>query len=218
MVDDFKKQLTVDNEAVQELVVAKLASRLDRLDSAGIADNEGSYVLVCALSLAVNHGDSGTTGCMGINDLVEIDVEHHVASAHNDIGLVGTLEEHLVGNDVAKQEAHATARRTIRVAGNQEQATLLAVEHPVFTGADVVDKRTVVSRHHDANGLDAGVHHIGERKIDEAITSNKRQRCKRTILKKNALLPAGVISGDIADGLTVDHRFIPPSRSRRRFR
>ena len=116
---------------------------------------------MCAFGLAVDHGDAGPAGCMGINDLVEIDVEHYVASAHNDIGLVGTLEEHLVGNDVAKQEAHAAARRAIGVAGNQEQAALLAVEHPVFTGADVVYKRTVVSGHHDANGLDARAHHVG---------------------------------------------------------
>ena len=42
---------------------------------------------------------------MGIDDFGEVDVEDDVASAHDHIGKVGALEERLVGDDVAQQEA-----------------------------------------------------------------------------------------------------------------
>lgn len=57
------------------------------------------------------------------------------------IGLVRTLEQRLVGDDVAQQEAHATLGGAIRAAGHYEQAALLAVQAPVLARAHMVDQQ-----------------------------------------------------------------------------
>ena len=83
-----------------------------------LADFQGGYVIVVfALGAAVHHRGLGARALVGIDDLGEVDVEDDVASAHDDVGLVGALEERLVGDDVAQQEAHAALGGAECVAG-----------------------------------------------------------------------------------------------------
>ena len=149
---------------------------------------------------------------MGVDDVREVHVEHDVGAAHDDIGLGGALEHHLVRDDVAQQEAQPVLCGTVGVALQQEQAALLAVELPLAAGAEVVDEGAVVARKHDADGADARVHHVGEREVDQAVAAHEGAARERPALQKRAFILAGVVSGDISDSLAVDHRIIPPFR------
>ena len=183
-----------------------------------LADFQSGYVIVVfALRAAVHHRGMGARALVGIDDFGEVDVEDDVASAHDHIGQVGALEERLVGDDVAQQEAHAALGGAKCVAGEQEQAALLAVEHPIAARLHMVDKRAVIARHHDADGFDAGVHHVGEREVDQAIAAKDWQGRQGTAFGELGARTTGIVCGDVADGFTVDHRFIPPSRSRHHY-
>ena len=149
---------------------------------------------------------------MRLDDGVEVHVKDDVGAHHHNIGLVRALEQRLVGDDVAQQEAHAALGGAIRVAGHHEQAALLAVQAPVLARAHVVDQRTVVTRHDDADGLNAGIHHVGQRKVDQAVAAQKRDGRDGAVLKQHAAVGRRVVSGDVTDGLAIDHRIIPPSR------
>ena len=218
VVDDLEQHVAVDDAAVEELVVAEGAAGMQSMHASCFTDLQGGHVLiVLALGAAVHHRGVCSGALVGIDDLGEVDVEDDVASAHDDVGLVGTLEERLVGDDVAQQEAHAALGSAECVAGKQEQAALLAVEHPVASRLHVVDERAVVARHHDADGLDAGVHHVGEREVDQAVAAEYRQGRQGTAFSELGARTTGIVCGDVADGFTVDHRFIPPSRSQHHF-
>ena len=154
---------------------------------------------------------------MGGDDLVELEVEDDVRAHHDHIGLLGAGEELLVGDDVAQQEATAALGPAEGGAGNREEAALLAVEHPLLAVAHMVDDGAVVTGHHEADGLDAGVRHVGEREVDQAVTPDERDGRDGARVEQHARGLARVVGSDVADGLMVDHRIIPPSRSPRRF-
>jgi hypothetical protein len=147
-----------------------------------------------------------------LDDGVEVHVKDDVGAHHHNVGLLRALEQRLVGDDVAQQEAHTALGGAIRVAGHHEQAALLAVQAPVLARAHVVDQRAVVARHDDSNGLDAGIHHVGQRKVDQAVAAQKRNGRDGAVLEQDTAVGRRVVSGDITDGLAIDHRIIPPSR------
>ena len=76
----------------------------------------------------------------------------------------------------------------------------------------MVDERAVIARKHHADGADARVHHVGQREVDEAVAAHERDGSERAAFKQVAVLFARVVGSDVADGLAVDHRIIPPSR------
>ena len=207
-----KSELAADDEAVEELVVAVVAALLDALHAARVADHERAAVLVVALGLDVDHGDAGAAGLMGVDDGVQVHVEDDVGTHEHDVGLGGALEQRLVGDDVAQQEAHAGLGGAVGVARQGEQAAALAVEAPVLAVAHVVDDGTVVARHHEADGPDARVGHVGQREVDQAVAPHERHGGDRAAGEQLALLDRGVVGCDVTDGLVVDHRIIPPSR------
>ena len=149
---------------------------------------------------------------MSVDDIGEIHVEDDVRGTHDHIGLRGTLEQHLVRVDVAQKEANALLCGAVGAALQQEQAALLAIELPLSTASKVVDEAAVVAGQHDAHGADARVHHVGEREVDKTIAAHERDGCERAALEQGAVLLACIVGSDIADGLTVDHRIIPPFR------
>ena len=76
----------------------------------------------------------------------------------------------------------------------------------------MVDQRAVVARHDDSDGLNAGIHHVGQREVDQAVAAQKRNGRDGAVLEQHAAVGRRVVSGDITDGLAIDHRIIPPSR------
>ena len=138
---------------------------------------------------------------MGGDGGLEVEVHDHVgAREHHVVGGVAD-EERLVVDDVAQQEAEALVRAAVDGAGEDEQAAVLAVEHPVAAGAHVVEKRPVVLRNDHADGADAGVDHVGQREVNETVTAGERQASHRTTLREPARHVRLVVRGDKSDSL-----------------
>ena len=212
VIDDLEQRLAVDDAAVHRGVVAVHDAGAHTRQAAVLVNLELGLVIDVARGLTVHHGHLGAGVLVRVDDGVEVHVKDDVGAHHHNIGLVRALEQRLVGNDVAQQEAHATLGGAIRVAGHHEQAALLAVQAPVLARAHVVDQRAVVARHDDADGLNAGIHHVGQREVDQAVAAQKRNGRDGAVLEQDAAVGRRVVSGDITDGLAIDHRIIPPSR------
>ena len=202
-VEHVEQELAVDDKAVEEHRVAEVDALAHALDAA-VDDVKGRHVGVLLGGRLGEDRDVRAGGLVGLVDLVEVDVEDEVGRGEDHGVGVAALEERLVVDEVAQQEAGARAGGAERGAGEDEQAAVLAVEVPVLAGAHVVDDGAVVVRHDHTHGADAAVHEVGQGKVNETIAAEVRQRRHRAALVERAGLLGGVVAGDEADDLLHD--------------
>ena len=112
----------------------------------------------------------------------QVHVAHGVDRAQNHVVRVVVIDEPEIHNNIAQQEPVRVVALAVHAARQHEQAVGLPAESPRLTCADVVDQRAVVERHDNAHAADAGVFHIGQRKIDQPVTAAKRHRRQRALL------------------------------------
>ena len=197
-VEHLEQLLAADNKEVDKGGVALVRAALEAGHAAFLGD-EGDDVVIVARGGLDDGGDVGVIGLVSSDELVVVHVVDKARGAHDHVLGVGALEEGLVGDHVAHQEASARTGGAKGGAGQHEEAALLAGEAPVLAGAHVVGERTVVERHHDTDRGDLGVDHVGQREVDQAVTAEVRKRRHRAALSEGARVFGGVISGNVAN-------------------
>ena len=123
--------------------------------------------------LGGQHGDVAAAGDVILQGGAIVDVAHHVGVGQQDIGGGGDGLQIVQG--VAQLVQFAPAAAGIGVlggeGGQQLEAAVLAVQVPLLAVAQVVHQGVVVLLDQHAHVEDAGVDHIGQREVHQAVTS-----------------------------------------------
>ena len=138
-----------------------------------------------------------------------IDVADHVAVGENDVFLTGVVQETGDGREVF----HAAVRDGACVAeGRQdEQALSLAGEIPRLAGAEVVHQGLIVVLGDNADLVDAGVDHIGKRKIDQAVAAAEGHRAHGALFRQLADFLVVLVGEQNSQHIIRTHYFVPSS-------
>ena len=134
------------------------------------------HVVHGALRLAgVAAGDHGGDVCAGgevvLKDLVQVDVDGHVAVGQQDVLLLD------VGHVAAQVGQSLNAALGVAGAGllgeggQQPEAAAFAGQVPILAGLHMVQQGLIVLLKHQAHIGDAGVGGVGEHEVDETIAS-----------------------------------------------
>ena len=153
----------------------------------GLDDNIALTGFLCQKHALYSHCDIGMVFDMVIDHIVKIDIadniavgEHDVIRLHTGNGIVDALEcfksciiEYIL---IVVERGHV---------GWQDLDTArTARKVPVLTGSDMIHQRLIVIMRDNAYGGKTGVHHIGKRKIDEAVSAGIRNRCHCAAARK----------------------------------
>ena len=154
----------VDGRLLGDILDEAILSRLD----------DGAAARSFLRSRVVDHRDIGIRVLVEAQQLVEVDVVDEAAACQQDVFLRAVLEEVEVVVEVLEI---ATASGFLIVRSRQvEEAVMTAGQIPILTGTEMIQDRTRFVRQHDADILDARVHHARQSKVDEAVAAGKRQR------------------------------------------
>ena len=108
---------------------------------------------------------------MLLKDIVQIQVHRHIAAGEDHIVLTDTLQ---VGIDTG-QGVHTPLVFAlpplvgIAEGGQYPQTAVLPGEVPVLAGAHVVQQRLIIGVDDESHIGDAGIYHIGEHEIHDAV-------------------------------------------------
>ena len=199
-LEHVEQQLAADDKAVQEHALAELDAVVDALHAA-VLHVKADGVVKGAAGGARDHGHVGAGLLVSGVDLVKVNVVDEVCRGQDDRIGSAASEEDLVMHKVAQQEAGAGARSAKGASGQDEEAAVLAVQVPVLAGAHVVDERAVVVGHDHADGADAAVDQVGERKVNEAVATEERHGRHGAARGERAGLLGRVVAGDEANDL-----------------
>ena len=128
----------------------------------------------------VRHRDIGALLFMICNDICDVDMRNAVAIGNDDIFFIAMIEE---ARDPLErfQTIGIGCIGLIRIGRQQDDAAVLSREVPVLAAAEVVDQRLIIVFGDDADCRDPRIDHVGEREIDEAITSAVRDGRHRPV-------------------------------------
>ena len=170
-------RLYIDKDGGVNILDCEAISRAmsDILDEAVLSRLDDSAAARSFLrSRVVDHRDIGIRVLVEAQQLVEVDVVDEAAACQQDVFLRAVLEEVEVVVEVLEI---ATASGFLIVRSRQvEEAVMTTGQIPILTGTEMIQDRTRFVRQHDADILDARVHHARQSNVDEAVAAGKRQR------------------------------------------
>lgn len=142
-------------------------------DTVGGSLDDDGFAVTIGGGFGINHGDIGLGFFMEVEKVLEVDVVDVGSVGEKNELLAGKFGEVKVGVDVFKV---ALARVVIGQSSGQISKTVApASEIPIFTGADMVKNGAGEIGQEQTDGGDAGIDHIGESEIDEAIATCEGQ-------------------------------------------
>ena len=128
------------------------------------------------LLLGADHGQIRTRFLVALDNLVERNVGDDVAVRDDNVVRLVLLEEvDRAGQrvDLAAVLAGHERRRLLGIGIRRKDgdARVLAGQVPVLRVADMVDEGLILVLHQDADAVDAGVHHVGQHEVYDAVAS-----------------------------------------------
>ena len=115
----------------------------------------------------------------------EVDVDDQVAVRHDDVVLTDLLQVGAHAGErlhLALKLLAAAVLAVVRERGQQAQPAVLAGHVPRLAVAQMVQQALIVAVQHDAHVGHAGVLHVGEHKVNDAIASAKGDRGGHAVL------------------------------------
>ena len=139
------------------------------------------------LLLGADHGEVGARLLVTLDNLVERNVRNDVAVRDDNVIRLVLLEEvNRTGQriDLAAVLAGHERRSLLRVGIRRQDgdARVLAGQVPVLRVADMVDEGLVLVLHQDTDAVDAGVYHVGQHEVHDAVASAPLNRSHRAVL------------------------------------
>ena len=119
---------------------------------------------------------------MLLDQRAEIHTDDAVCAAHqNVIRRLLIVEETGILDNVPEQELAVSIAFPVDASRQHEHAVGLPSESPGFTGTDMVDQGTVFERNDESHGGDAGIGHVGQREIDQTVSSAEGKSSQRPV-------------------------------------
>ena len=191
--NDILQIFAVQNDDIQAdvSVTVKIGRIHEHIgDSAFLAgENDRVGSRHCAVEIhALNCDRNVRTVCdMVVDHVVEVDIADDVTVSHYHViggqlrdGVADALERFQSG--VRKVRSHV--RIEIDVGRKNLDTAGTASEVPVLTGSDMVHERVVIVLRDDVDIADVGIHHVGERKVDETVAASERNGREGTDSRK----------------------------------
>ena len=145
----------------------------------------------------------------------EIHVVDPVGRADQHSFLVCALKELLIQNDVPEAEPGVGHPQAVGRAGQEEHAALLGVQAPFPAHVQMVRQGAVVAGRDHADGVDAGIHHGGEGKVDQTVAAPEGNGRHGTIGDQLAVVRTGIVGRKNANDIAHDEYLLTRFSCRR---
>ena len=195
--DEIQHQLPADKHAVQEYIGLTGSGGFNGSDlTVGIHGQEQTLCGSAVLDGFINQGDRVAGGLMVLNGGTEVHVVDPVGGAEQHRFLIGAEEEIPVHNHIPEGEPGADVLEAVGGTGKHKHAALFLIQPPFPSHVQMIRQRAVVGRGNDTHGVNAGIHHGGQGKVDKAVTSGKGDRGHGTFFNEFAVVFVGIVGGN----------------------
>ena len=156
--------------------VARLVA--EELRGIAVRVRDEAVVRIGQVVVRADGGDVRAGGDVPLDQGAHVDVRAEVPARDEHLILADIVAQ--IGADRGERVHAAGVEPLLRVreAEGREhvQPAAAAREVPARAAAEVVHQREVAALHDDPDVADAGVHHVGEREVDQAIAPAERER------------------------------------------